>query len=145
MSGNVTSLSLRTVLTQVRDLLVGDGLKMSPALFSAQATPKSLLDSSFALDLQSVDTGLYREGWEQTVRMAHVLKVSIAKQVKPLDQFTSLVDAVDIEERVIKLVQNAGMFDRIHWTDTKRSPTPSREYLILDISFHLEHDWSFAP
>lgn len=151
-----SSPTLRTVLTKVRDALeqvsTGQGanpdthLKMSPSMFSASSLPKTLVDNSFVLDLQSKDNGIYRNGYEGILRMEHTLKISVVKVLKPLDQFTSYLAGLDLEEKVIKTMNNPNKFDfeRVLWVSTTRTVTPTREHLILDFLFSVEHDYDFS-
>jgi hypothetical protein len=138
--------TLRALLTQVDSVLSGTGLKRSPALFSAGDLPKSLVDNSYCMAIQSADTQLYREGGEESARVIHQLTLSVLKQIKPMAQFQSLLDAGDVEERLM-----AAMLKRSHlpyavvkWISTQRTPTPSREYLLIEAVFTLECDWSWS-
>ena len=146
MPREMNDLTIRELLTQVDRVLVNAGLKRSPALFSVNDQPKTLVDNAFALDLQTSDTQLFREGGEESARVVHQLTVSVLKQVRPMAQFDSLCAAGDVEERVM-----AAMLKRsnlpyvvVRWTQTQRTPSDSREYLVLAMTFVLEHDWSWS-
>lgn len=146
MPRELNDLTIRELLTQVDRVLVNAGLKRSPALFSVNDQPKTLVDNAFALDLQTSDTQLFREGGEESARVVHQLTVSVLKQVRPMAQFESLCAAGDVEERVM-----AAMLKRsnlpyvvVRWTQTQRTPSDSREYLVLAMTFALEHDWSWS-
>lgn len=146
MPRELNDLTIRELLTQVDRVLVNAGLKRSPALFSVNDQPKTLVDNAFALDLQTSDTQLFREGGEESARVVHQLTVSVLKQVRPMAQFDSLCAAGDVEERVM-----AAMLKRsnlpyvvVRWTQTQRTPSDSREYLVLAMTFALEHDWSWS-
>ena len=95
--------TLRSLLTQVDAVLCGTGLKRSPALFSAGDLPKSLVDNSYCMAIQSADTQLYREGGEDSARVVHQLTLSVLKQIRPMAQFESLLAAGDIEEKIMAL------------------------------------------
>lgn len=138
-------LTIRELLTQVDRVLVNAGLKRSPALFSVNDQPKTLVDNAFALDLQTVDSQLFREGGEESARVVHTLTVSILKQIRPMAQFDSLCAAGDIEERVMAcLLKRSNLpFVVVRWLQTARTPSESREYLVLGMQFSLEHDWSW--
>lgn len=146
MPRELNDLTIRELLTQVDRVLVNAGLKRSPALFSVNDQPKTMVDNAFALDLQTSDTQLFREGGEESARVVHQLTVSVLKQVRPMAQFDSLCAAGDVEERVM-----AAMLKRsnlpyvvVRWTQTQRTPSDSREYLVLAMTFALEHDWSWS-
>jgi len=138
--------TLRSLLTQVDSVLCGTGLKRSPALFSAGDLPKSLVDNSYCMAIQSADTQLYREGGEDSARVVHELKLSVLKQIRPMAQFESLLAAGDIEERIMAVMLRRSNlpYAVVKWLNTQRTPTPSREYLVLDVTFTLECDWSWS-
>lgn len=138
--------TLRNLLTQIDSVLVGTGLKRSPALFSANDIPKSLVDNSYCMMIQSIDTNMYREGGEDSARVAHTLTLSVLKQIRPMAQFESLLAAGDIEERMMAvMLKRANLpYAVVKWVGTQRTPTPSREYMMLDVTFNLECDWSWS-
>lgn len=138
--------TLRGLLTTVDAVLSATGLKRAPGLFSAGDLPKSLADNSYCMAIGSADTNLYREGGEDSARVIHTLILSVLKQIKPMAQFESLLAAGDIEERIM-----AAMLRRSHipyavvkWVSTQRTPTTAREYLVLEVTFTLECDWSWS-
>lgn len=145
-----TTEGLRTVLSHIRGILEGGpaALKLSPSIFSVQMTPKGLQDASFVLDIQSKDTGKYRNGAEELLRIEHLLKVTVAKVLIPMDQFKSQCDGLDLEEVIIRSLcdeaATAPFNERVAWVSTTRTPTPTREHIVSDIVFRIEHDWSFS-
>ena len=139
-------LTLRGLLTQVDAVLSGTGLKRSPSLFSANDLPKTLVDNAYCIGIQSADTQLYREGGEESARVIHQLTLSVLKQVKPMAQFQSLLDAGDVEERMMAAMLRRSNFPYavVKWVSTQRTPTPSREYLLIESIYSLECDWSWS-
>lgn len=139
-------LTLRSLLTQVDSVLSGTGLKRSPSLFSANDLPKTLVDNAYCLGIQSADTQLYREGGEESARVIHQLTLSVLKQIKPMAQFQSLLDAGDVEERMMAaMLRRANLpYAVVKWISTQRTPTPSREYLLIESVYSLECDWSWS-
>ena len=139
-------LTLRGLLTQVDSVLSGTGLKRSPSLFSANDLPKTLVDNSYCLGIQSADTQLYREGGEESARVVHQLTLSVLKQIKPMAQFQSLLDAGDVEERMMAaMLKRSNLpYAVVKWISTQRTPTPSREYLLIESIYSLECDWSWS-
>lgn len=140
-----SSLPLRRMLTEVRGVLESTGLKLSPSMFSVNALPKNLVDLAFTLDMQSANTGLYRGGADGVLRREETLKVTILKLVKPLDQFASQLDALTIEDNVIRAMQASDAFDyaRVEWLATSSTPTPQREHLVIELTFRVEHDYTW--
>ena len=139
-------LTLRGLLTQVDSVLSSTGLKRSPSLFSANDLPKTLVDNSYCLGIQSADTQLYREGGEESARVIHQLTLSVLKQIKPMAQFQSLLDAGDVEERMMAaMLKRSNLpYAVVKWISTQRTPTPSREYLLIESVYSLECDWSWS-
>jgi len=138
--------TLRGLLTQVDAVLSGTGLKRAPGLFSANDLPKTLADNSYCMSVQTQDTQLYREGGEESARVLHTLTLSVLKQIKPMAQFQSLLDAGDVEERMMAaMLRRSNIpYAVVKWVSTQRTPTPAREYLLLEAVFTLECDWSWS-
>ena len=138
--------TLRGLLTQVDAVLSGTGLKRAPGLFSAGDLPKTLADNSYCMSVQTQDTQLYREGGEESARVLHTLTLSVLKQIKPMAQFQSLLDAGDVEERMMAaMLRRSNIpYAVVKWVSTQRTPTPAREYLLLEAVFTLECDWSWS-
>lgn len=138
--------TLRGLLTRVDGVLSSTGLKRSPGLFTAGDLPKTLADNSFCMNIQTQDTNLYREGGEDSARVLHTLTLSVLKQIKPMAQFESLLAAGDIEEKLMAaMLRRSNIpYAVVKWVSTQRTPTSSREYLVLDVVFTLECDWSWS-
>ena len=134
------------MLTQVDSVLSGTGLKRSPGLFTANDLPKTLADNSYCMSIQSADTNLYREGGEESARVVHTLTLSVLKQIKPMAQFQSLLDAGDIEERMMAaMLKRSNLpYAVVKWVGTQRTASPAREYLLIESIFTLECDWSWS-
>ena len=138
--------TLRGLLTQVDAVLSGTGLKRAPGLFSAGDLPKTLADNSYCMSVQTQDTNLYREGGEESARVLHTLTLSVLKQIKPMAQFQSLLDAGDVEEKLMAaMLKRSNLpYAVVRWVSTQRAATPAREYLLIEAVFTLECDWSWS-
>ena len=138
--------TLRGLLTQVDAVLSGTGLKRAPGLFSAGDLPKTLADNSYCMSVQTQDTNLYREGGEESARVLHTLTLSVLKQIRPMAQFQSLLDAGDVEEKLMAamLKRSNIPYAVVRWVSTQRAATPAREYLLIEAVFQLECDWSWS-
>ena len=143
---DVNDRTIRATLTAIASVLTVTGLKQSPSLFTPQAIPLTCVDSAYCVDMQTADTGLYREGGDEEARVVHAVTISVLKQIRPSAQFASLCDAGDVEEAVMAAMLRRSNFPygRVKYLRTSRTPTPSREYLVLAIQFELETDWSWA-
>lgn len=140
-----TDISFRVFVNKIKLIVESAGLRLCPSIFTIQAVPKTLIDLSFCVDIQSQDTNKYRVGSDELVRISHAVTVRFAKKLKPLDQFESQLDSMDNEETIIsKLIDRTNLPDfRVNWKSTRRTITNSREYLLVEILFDVEHDWSF--
>lgn len=138
--------TLRSWLTSVASLVEGAGLTQAPAIFTASATPKRMIDASFVLDLQSRDTGKYACASDEMIRIGHTLTVRFCRTLSPLAQFDTQLAAMDTAEKVIAtLVRRASLPEcRVQWTSTRSTLTPSREHLVIDLVFDVELDWTFS-
>lgn len=139
-------LTLRGLLTQVDGILSGTGLKRAAALFSANDLPKTSVDNSYCIGIQSQDTNLYREGGEESARVIHTLTLSVLKQVRPMAQFQTLLEAGDIEEKLMAAMLRRSNLPNsvVKWVSTQRTASPTREYLLIETVFTLECDWSWS-
>jgi hypothetical protein len=136
----------RDWLTAVSSLIEGAGLTRAPAIFTTASTPRGMIDRSFCLTLQSRDTGKYDCGSDEMIRMGRTLTVRFCRTLAPADQFETQLEAADMEERLIaKLVRRSNLPEsRVQWTSTNPSLTPTREHLVIDVVFDVEHDWTFS-
>jgi hypothetical protein len=141
-----SDLTLRNFIMQVKSCIESSGLKLSPSIFSIQTTPLTILADSFCLDIQTADTGKYRNGYQETARVNNRLTVRVAKKLKPLDQFESQLAYLEAEEKVMaKMMERSNFPDiLVTYRETRRQLTSSREYMIIEILFDCELDWSWA-
>ena len=140
-----SDLTFRVFVNKVKSVAESSGLKLSQSIFSISNIPKTIMDLGFCIDLQTQDTGKYR-GYDERIRISHRLTILFAKKIKPLDQFTSQLESLDIEEKVIASLSDRNNFPDaiIDWKSTRRTIVSSREYQIVEIAFDCESDWSFA-
>lgn len=134
--------TLHDWLVEVKNLVESAGFVLSPAPFSVSAMPKGLLDMAFVIDVQSENTGQYRSD-DYLVRARHTLKISVMKRIKPLDQWSSLLDAATIETSLHdKLLPRSALPDTVvTWDSTRRTLTPSREQMVVDVTYLCDVDF----
>ena len=142
-----SSMNLRTFMVEITNVIATTGLTLSPSMFSATSTPRGLTDRSYVVNLRSRDTAKYRNGGDSIMRMEHVLTVQVAKKIKPHDQFASQLESMDIQESLIAALQKSGAltYARVDWVSTRSPVSPSREWIIIEMAFKVEHDWTWAP
>lgn len=133
--------TLRMWLEAVRDTGIAAGFKLSPAPFAVSRMPRTLEDLAFCIDVQSENTGEYRDD-DYLVRARHTLTFRVAKKVKPLDQFDSLLGAADIEAALNdKMLPRSALPDSVvTWKGTTRTLTASGEHLIVELRYHCDVD-----
>jgi len=138
--------TLRQVLESVDSALASQPLKRSAMLFTAQNLPKTFVDCAYCLQVQTKNTGKYREGGEQTQRSLQTITVSLLKQISPMNQFDSLLKLTDIEQGIMAAMcmRSNFPFGVVHHIDTVRTLLPTREYMVVDLHFSLEHAQFFG-
>jgi len=116
-------------------------MKLCPNIITPQSIPTTGTDTMFSLDIQTANTNKYRDRDE--VRVGHVLLVRFLKRLNMTDAFRSQKEALDLEERLIQalLDQSANPSIRVLYQNTRRSLTPTREHLLVEISFGIEQDF----
>ncbi len=137
-----TSPPLRTWLVNMTNLIASAGFTLSKSPWWAKAVPKTLVDLSFSIDLQSANTLKFRDD-DFLVYARHTLIVTIAKQMKPLAQFDSILEAADIEANLHeKIMPRRAMANTvITWLSTRRILTPSREHMLLYVTYRCDVDF----
>lgn len=108
-------------------------------------TPSHLVDDTFSVDLQTANTGKYRE--DTAIRMGHELAVVLVRKLAPGDQASSYVEALQREEEIIRALMErvATVEIRVVYRSTSRALSPSREYLVSRLVCGVEHDWYSQP
>ena len=149
MSFDTTSYSLvgaPELLLRLRRYMEATGLLCSDYIIDHSGNePSHLIDRTFSIDLQSDNSGIYRD--EAPLRMRHTAVVTLIWTLAPHDSFASQVAALRQEEELIRSVQLQATTAevRIAWASTARALSPSREHLILRITFQVAHDWYGVP
>lgn len=138
-------MTLRAALVEVVAVLTSTGLKLSPSVFDAGAMPKNIVDLAFTLDLQTVNTQQYRGGADAVMRLEHALTVTFVKVLKPLDQYASQLDCLDIQERIMRAMQaDAFDFVRVAYLQTTTTLSAAREHLVVAMTFRVDQDFTWA-
>ena len=119
-------------------------LKLSPQIVDARVQPQTNMDKRFSLDLQSRNSNKYRDATH--VRVEHTLTVGFLKRMNPNRQHESYKDALTLEEQVCRalLVQAENPTLTIYYASTRRQLLPSREYLLVEVSFRVTGDFSIT-
>lgn len=126
--------SLRGTIEENSDLTV------SPQIIDAKTVPQTNLDKRFSLDLQTKNSGKYRD--RIAIRMEHQLRVSFLKRMNMNRQHDSYKEALDSEELVIKALMDRSENPElsVKYTQTRRNLLATREYLLVEITFAVSGD-----
>ena len=128
------------VLEDANTAISSLGLTLSPTAINARNIPNSTVDLMFSLTMQTVNSDKFRDRSPGRIRYNHDLKTSVLGRIKPLNQAASYGDLIDTEESIIKaLMTQLKMPEyRVEYERTRRTITPSGEYLLLEIDFSVE-------
>ena len=141
-----SSVTLRSMITEVTNTIKGAGFTIAPNLHNLAANPRTVADSSFTLAVQNRDTGKYRNGDSyQGLRMEVMLTVSVLQTIRPNDQYESQLSAFDKQEKIMRAMSEvqALSYIRCDWQSTRPTFSPSREFMIVDMVFKIEMDWTW--
>lgn len=134
--------TLSTLLQAVADTIIdATTMKLCPSIITPQSIPTTGTDTMFSLDIQTVNTGKYRD--RDQVRVGHVLLVRFVKRLNMTDAFRSQKEALDLEEKLTQalLDQSANPSIRTLYQSTRRLLSPTREHLLIELSFGIEQDF----
>lgn len=117
------------------------GMKLAPGIITTYSVPSTSVDGMFSIELQSSNTG--RENDRVALRMSHDLTIRFVHRVNPNRGSMSYKDALEREEKLIRgmMVQSSIPSIRTNYVKTSRTLTASREQLIVEVSFNLEHNF----
>ena len=133
-------MSIGDVLDDAKTAIESLALTLSPTAINARNIPNTLADLVFSLSMQSTNSKKFRERSPGHIRYNHDLQVALLWRLAPLDQFSSYTKLVNVEESIIiALLTQLKMPEyRVEYTGTRRTPTTSGEYLLLEILFSVE-------
>ena len=145
--GNTTTVTgargtLASMLETLRKSIEVDslGLRISPQIIDRNTVPETDLNRRFSFELQSTNTGQYRD--RIAIRIDHTLTVSVLVRVNPHRQHTSKLESLDIEETIIEALMDQSDTSAlaITYSATRRQLLASREYLLVAIAFAVRGD-----
>jgi len=137
-----TDLALSDALDAVKQLFDAEsGKTAGPQVINARTIPGPAVDGSYSVHLaSSTNTNRYRDN--ERLRLQHKLVVGFMVRMKMFNQYDSVLDGLDEEQRFIEA---AGLeVDyvpvRLEYVSTTREATQTNEYLLTQITFAFEHD-----
>lgn len=135
------------LLRRLRSLLEGTGLTCSKYIIDHSGnTPSHLVNDTFSLDIQTLNTGEYRD--VTPMQAQHTIGIVVVWKVAPAnDQFTALTTELDREETLLRSVlsQADTAEVRVVYQDTNRTLSPDRAYLVVRHTLTATHDWYGEP
>ncbi len=123
---------------------VVDGLSQSPTILDIKSAPQTRLHKLFSVELQTANTGKYRDAPSRHVRVESELTLRVAHRLNPKDQTATQRTALRDEQNAVNAVLTDGRkpFDQVRrrYLRTRRALNPAREWLFSDIAFGLAYD-----
>lgn len=126
----------------------GSSLTHSDTVLDPRDQPQTHLDRLFSIDLQSTNSGKYRDQTAPGVRVALAVILRCAWRLNPKNHGTTWQRALDDEEDAIIAVCTASTAPlnttrRRYVGSTRTTPRP-REWLFSDVKFDIEFDLALA-
>lgn len=132
--------TMSSALTDVEvAITAATGMKKAPGLITLDSVPSTHVVDMYSCELQSKNTG--REGDRVALRASHDLTVRFVNKINPNRASDDYKAALEREEKLIRalMVQSAIPAIRTSWLSTRRTPTSTREHLVTECLFNLEH------
>jgi len=127
---------------------VPGGLSLSKTILSPKTAPQTILHRLFSLEMQTDNTGKFRDAAGARIRMQNVTTVRVAHRMNPKDQTATqrqaFVDESNVIIQMMTTERNPLCYTRIEYTKTVQAIDPSREWLFTDILFSVEFNFELA-
>jgi hypothetical protein len=143
---SVTFATLHTrIKTQVETV---SGFKISLRPLRPDFDPATLGDKRFAIELDTSNSGHYRDKTVGSARIDHGVSIRFLRRLPPKGQHTRYTDALDNEVAIIRaLMAQTGTWQedlRVLYTSSGREILPGGEWLLSTLSFSISHDLALA-
>ena len=132
--------TMSSALTDIEKAVMdATAMKKSPGLITLDSVPSTHVGDMFSCELQSRNTG--REGDRTALRAAHDLTVRFVHRINPNRASDDYKASMEREEKIIRalMVQSSIPAIRVNWVSTRRTPTSTREHIIVEVLMSLEH------
>lgn len=133
------------IKTQVETV---SGFKISLRPLRPDFDPATLGDKRFAIELDTSNSGHYRDKTVGSARIDHGVSIRFLRRLPPKGQHTRYTDALDNEVAIIRaLMAQTGTWQedlRVLYTSSGREILPGGEWLLSTLSFSIAHDLSLA-
>lgn len=122
-----------------------EALHLSDQILDPKESPQTRLDRIFSLEMQSLNSGKYRDDRGGRLRMGNEAVVRIAHRLNPKSQVATqrqaYSDEQDVIVRLMTTTRRPLCFTRIEYVRTRRALNPQREWLFTDVTFSVEFDF----
>lgn len=142
--------TLKSVYQTAKTILEASGFVFSNTPFTIDETnlPISGEGRFFSIDMQTVNTGLYRDasrgsGPSTLQRVEHTLTVKMAFRIKPFDPLTTVETMLDQERAILDDMTLPSNYDqcRVLYEGSERRLSRTKEFFYTDVTFTIQQSW----
>ena len=147
----MANLTTRQLLDNVSTLVSGvTALTELPELLDPREEPRTTLARGFSIDWSDTNSGKYRDRGDRSARLAYVITVRLGTQLvggfAPLQE--AVREAADYRDDIVQALCGATSSTiasmTVQYRQTRNTPTPSREWIITDITFDIMADLALS-
>jgi len=135
-------MSASTLYANIITKVAATGLTAAQTILEPSSMPDTGMDRFFTVTMQSRNTNKYRD--KAVVRIQHDVTISFLKRLKMSDQDGSYKIALSTEESIISAMLDVSDFasERVLYSSTSRTLNSTKEYILINILFNIEQDFS---
>jgi len=127
---------------------VVDGLNQSKKILDPKFAPQTKLHKLYSLDVQSRNTGKYRDHRDRQMRLAADVTLRVAWRLNPKDEALTQRTALRDEDNAIQSILTDSREPlpsvRLKYLRTQRQVNATREWLFAAITIEAEFDRSLT-
>ena len=126
---------------KIIDVLVGDGLTLSPVAFNLKKAPGQIIDKRFDVDLgDTLDTNKVRQTAGNGFRARNAVRVGLVTKLNPHDSKRAGDEASRRQNRIRVLMMDHASFPGIRVLSTRTSQrTSTADAIVSDLFFDVEY------
>ena len=140
--------TLKSVYQTAKTILEASGFIFSNTPFTIDETnlPISGEGRFFSIDMQTVNTDLYRDanrGGTTLQRVSHTLIIKMAFRIKPFDPLTTVETMLDQERAILDDMTLPSNYDqcRVLYQGSDRRLSRTKEFFYTDVTFTVQQSW----
>jgi hypothetical protein len=127
----------------------GTGLLLSDKIIDPSFTAGTWIDRSFSVEMQSLNTGEYRDRIRGHISMGNTVTVRSVHTMDPMNETTTQCEAFQDEGDTIIALMNSTTTPLCHvrrrYEGGNRELNESREFLFTEAVFIFKFDFSLVP